>query len=88
MADSPLWQINLVTWNDDVTPRELTSGEEITAAEQNGDLSINQTDIIGNHLAIQWQNDSLMIREVSESLSSYHLWYFFLIYEVPLNKKK
>src|SRR5687767_12757854 len=44
---SPLWQINLVAWNDDATPRELTSVEDITAAEQSGELSINQTDIIG-----------------------------------------
>ncbi|MGH9984184.1 MAG: DUF7482 domain-containing protein, partial [Nitrososphaeraceae archaeon] len=28
---SPLWQINLVAWSDDATPRELTSVEEITA---------------------------------------------------------
>ncbi|MGH9988646.1 MAG: DUF7482 domain-containing protein, partial [Nitrososphaeraceae archaeon] len=60
---SPLWQINLVAWNDNATPRELTSVQEITAAEQSGELSINQTDIIANHPAIQWQNGSLMVRE-------------------------
>ncbi len=66
---SPLWQINLVTWGDTATPRELTSVEEVTAAEQNGELSINQTDIIANHPAIQWQNGSLMIREDANSIN-------------------
>jgi hypothetical protein len=66
---SPLWQINLVTWNDDATPRELTSVQEITAAEQSGELSINQTDVIANNPAIQWQNGSLMVREDANSIS-------------------
>ena len=66
---SPLWQINMVAWNDDATPRELTSAEEITTAEQNGELSINQTDIIANHPAIQWQNGSLMVREDANSIN-------------------
>lgn len=66
---SPLWQINLVTWNDDATPRELTSIEEVTTAQQGGELSVNQTDIIANHPAIQWQNGSLMIREDASSIN-------------------
>ncbi|MGH9974803.1 MAG: DUF7482 domain-containing protein [Nitrososphaeraceae archaeon] len=66
---SPLWQINLVAWSDDATPRELTSVEEITAAEQNGELLINQTDVIANNPAIQWQNGSLMVREDANSIS-------------------
>jgi hypothetical protein len=66
---SPLWQINLVAWNDDATPRELTSVEEITAAEQSGELSINQTDIIVNHPAIQWQNGSLMVRQDANNIN-------------------
>src|ERR687891_1404915 len=66
---SPLQQINLVAWNYDATPRELTSIEEITAAEQSGELSINQTDIIANQQAIQWQNGSLMVREDANSIN-------------------
>ena len=66
---SPLWQINLVSWNDNVTARELRSVNEITTAEQNGELSINKTDIIGNHPAIQWQNGSLMVREDANNLN-------------------
>jgi hypothetical protein len=66
---SPLWQLNLVAWNDNATPRELKSVEEITAAEQDGELSINQTDIIANHPAIQWQNGSLMVREDANTVN-------------------
>ena len=61
---SPLWQVNEVTWNENATARELKSVEEITTAEQIGELSINNnTNIIVNHPAIQWQNGSLMVRE-------------------------
>ena len=66
---SPLWQLNLVSWNDNATSRELKSVEEITAAEQSGELSINQTDVILNHPAIQWQNGSLMVREDANNIN-------------------
>jgi hypothetical protein len=66
---SPLWQLNLVSWNDNATARELKSVEEITAAEQRWELSINQTDIILNHPAIQWQNGSLMVREDANNIT-------------------
>ena len=41
--------------------------KEITTAEQNGELSINTTDTVVNHPAIQWQNGSLMVREDASS---------------------
>jgi hypothetical protein len=66
---SPLWQVNEVTWNDNVTARELKSVQEITTAKQNGELSINSTDIVVNHPAIQWQNGSLMVREDANSIN-------------------
>lgn len=66
---SPLWQVNEVTWNDNATTRELKSVQEITTAEQNGELSINSTDIVVNHPAIQWQNGSLMVREDANNIS-------------------
>jgi hypothetical protein len=66
---SPLQVVNEVTWNDNATARELKSVQEITTAEQNGELSINRTDIIVNHPAIQWQNGSLMIREDASSIT-------------------
>jgi hypothetical protein len=66
---SPLWQVNEVTWNANATARELKSVQEITTAEQNGELSINNTDIVVNHPAIQWQNGSLMVREDANSIT-------------------
>ena len=66
---SPLWQVNLVTWNENATARELKSVEDITTAEQNGELSINSTDTVVNHPAIQWQNGSLMVREDASSIT-------------------
>jgi hypothetical protein len=66
---SPLWQVNEVTWNDNATARELKSVQEITTAEQNGELSINDMDIVVNHPAIQWQNGSLMVREDASSIT-------------------
>jgi hypothetical protein len=66
---SPLWQLNFVSWNDNTTARELKSVEEITAAEQSGELSINQTNIVANHPAIQWQNGSLMVREDANNIN-------------------
>jgi hypothetical protein len=66
---SPLWQVNLVTWNDNATARELRSVKEITTAEQNGELTINSTDTVVNHPAIQWQNGSLMVREDASSIT-------------------
>jgi hypothetical protein len=64
-----LWQVNLVTWNENATARELKSVEDITTAEQNGELSINSTDTVVNHPAIQWQNGSLMVREDASSIT-------------------
>jgi hypothetical protein len=66
---SPLWQVNEVTWNDNATARELKSVQEITTAEQNGELSINNTNTVVNHPAIQWQNGSLLVREDANSIT-------------------
>lgn len=66
---SPLWQVNEVTWNNNATARELKSVQEIITAEQNGELSINNTDIVVNHPAIQWQNGSLLVREDANSIN-------------------
>jgi hypothetical protein len=66
---SPLWQVNEVTWNNNSTARELKSVQEITSAEQNGELSINNTDKVVNHPAIQWQNGSLLVREDANSIN-------------------
>jgi hypothetical protein len=62
---SPLLQINLVRWNDEAAaqPTELRSEQDIIAASNAGQLTVNKTDVIVNHPAVQWQGGSLPIRE-------------------------
>ena len=60
---SPLWKVNLVTWNDGITPRELTSEEDIVNAIKNKELTIKPTDIIVNCPFVQWKDSSLKVRE-------------------------
>jgi hypothetical protein len=50
-------------WNQGVTARELKSVQEIMTAQQNGELSINKTDIIVNNPAIKWEGGSLQIKQ-------------------------
>ena len=59
---SPLLQINLVRWNEAAQPTELRSEEDATAASNAGQLTINKTDVIVNHPAVQWEGGSLPIR--------------------------
>jgi hypothetical protein len=60
---SPLWKLNLVEWNQNATPRELKSAQEIMAAQQNGSLTIKKTDVVVNHPVIKWDGGSLKIKE-------------------------
>jgi hypothetical protein len=61
---SPLLQINLVRWNEATgQPTELRSEQDVIAASNEGQLSINKTDVIVNHPAVQWEGGSLSIRE-------------------------
>ncbi|HSF51959.1 MAG TPA: hypothetical protein VLA74_14460 [Nitrososphaeraceae archaeon] len=60
---SPLWKVNLVTWNNDTMPRELTSEEDILKAVKNKELTIKPTDIIVNCPFVQWKDGSLKVRE-------------------------
>ena len=50
---SPLWQTNFVKWNDNVTPRELKSVEDIMTAQKYGELTITETNIIVNSPAVK-----------------------------------
>jgi hypothetical protein len=43
---SPLWQVNLVTWNPGVQGRVLTSQTDITNAASAGEVTIQKTPII------------------------------------------
>jgi hypothetical protein len=60
---SPLWRLNLVEWNQNATPRELKSAQEIMAAQQNGSLAVKKTDVVVNHPVIKWDGGSLKIKE-------------------------
>ena len=59
---SPLWKVNLVTWNNGTTPRELKS-EDIVNAVTNNEITIKPTGIIVNCPFVQWKDGSLKIRE-------------------------
>lgn len=60
---SPLWRIVLVQWKEGVTPVELKSEQEITAALQESKLTIEPTKMVVNCPFIQWEEGSLMVRE-------------------------
>lgn len=66
---SPLQQINLVRWTDELAATELKSVEEVMEHEGMGHLAINQTGMIANHPAIKWNGGSLTIREDRDSIN-------------------
>ncbi|QLH07479.1 DUF7482 domain-containing protein [Nitrosopumilus ureiphilus] len=64
---------HLVTWNDNSTPRLLTSVEEILQAESNGELTIQQTENVVNAPTIVWKSGGMeqrasMIQRMFESM--------------------
>ena len=68
---SPLLQINLVRWNEGAAtqPTELRSEQDIIAASNAGQLTIDKTDVIVNHPAVQWQGGSLPIRDDATNIT-------------------
>jgi hypothetical protein len=60
---SPLFQVNLISWNDNANVSEIRSIGQLNQSLQNNELTINKTDIVVNHPAIKWSNGSLMIRD-------------------------
>jgi hypothetical protein len=60
---SPLWRIILAEWKVGITPVELRSEQEITAAIQEGKLTIESTKMVVNCPFIQWEGGSLPVRE-------------------------
>lgn len=60
---SPLWKLNLVECNQNATPKELKSVQEIMAAQQNGSLTVKETNVVVNHPVIKWDGGSLKIKE-------------------------
>ena len=62
---SPLYQLNFVKWknnNDSITIKELRSVQEIMDANQSGQISVNQTNIVIDFPAVKWNGGSLKIR--------------------------
>jgi hypothetical protein len=45
---SPLWRVVMVRWNDLTRRRELKSEEELLAAQENKEVSLEVTDIVVN----------------------------------------
>src|SRR5919108_3048729 len=66
---SPLLQINLVRWGKATQPTELKSEEDIIAAGNAGQLTINKTSVIVNHPAVKWQGGSLQLRQDSDNIT-------------------
>lgn len=60
---SPLQQVNLVSWTDQSAAIELKSVDEIMEHEGMGHLAIDQTDVVANHPAVQWNGGSLQVRD-------------------------
>jgi len=50
---SPLWQVNMVTWNDGVTPQLLRSERDVLAMQMAGNVTVTKTNIIVN-CSIVW----------------------------------
>ena len=48
-------EIRLVEWNQDVSPKEIKSAQDILAGQQNGSLTVKKTDVIVNHPVIKWE---------------------------------
>ncbi len=64
---------HLVTWNENSTPRILTSVDEIMEAESNGELSIQKTDNVVNAPMVVWKSGGMeqrasMIQRMFESI--------------------
>ena len=51
---SPLRAVHLVTWENDASPRLLTSAAEVQAAAEQGELTIEESGIIVNMPFLTW----------------------------------
>ena len=55
---SPIWESNFVRWNDNATAKELKSVEEVLSAQNSGELTVTETDIIVNSPAVNYTSGS------------------------------
>ena len=51
---SPLRRLNIITWDDGTTARELTSVAAVMEAESNGELAIEQPGVVINMPFVVW----------------------------------
>lgn len=51
---TPLRQLNVITWADGVTARELTSAADVLAAQDAGELNIEQPGVVINMPFVVW----------------------------------
>ena len=63
----------LITWNDNSTPRILTSETEILEAESNGELTIQKTDNVVNAPMMAWKSNGMeqrasMVQQMFQSM--------------------
>lgn len=63
---SPAWAVQHITWADESVARELTSEDDILAAQEAGELTIEETGVVVNCPFIQWEGGNLQIREDQE----------------------
>ncbi len=68
---SPIWSVQHVTWKDASKAQELKSEDEILAAKDAGDLTIEETGVIVNCPFVQWKDDNhLPVRDNKELTDS------------------
>ena len=60
---SPIWRINIVEWKQGITPIELKSENDIVAAQDKGELTIEPANVIVNCPFVKWNGGSLKERE-------------------------
>jgi len=65
---------HLVTWNENSTPRIMTSVDEILKAEANGEITIQSSDMVVNAPMIVWKSNGMeqrasIIQSMFESMS-------------------
>jgi len=60
---SPLWAVNIVKWDDGITPRELKSQTEILSAQKNDELTVTPSGFVVNCPFVKWDGGSLQVRE-------------------------
>ncbi len=60
---SPLYQLNTVEWINQENVQELKSVDEIVAAENNGQLKIEKTNVVINKPTVKWDGGEMMIKE-------------------------